>query len=776
MDDARTADQPNVRNEDARFLTGQGRYVDDVRLDHMTHGAFVRSPHAHARIAGIDVAAATRSPGVLAVYTGADWTAAGFGPLPTRTQAKFTDGSPIPVPPRPGLIDGVARCVGDPVAMVVAETAAQARDAAELVAVDYEPLHAVTDPVAALAAHAPQVWPQAPGNLCVEFACGDADAVNGAFDSAHHVARCEMVITRVHAAPLETRGAVGQFDAGSGRRTLITNAQNLRANRAQLAKDVFRCDAEDLRLVAYDVGGGFGMKNGLYPEYAMVLFAAEKLGRPVKWVSGRDESFLSDSHGREQKTVAELALDESGRFLALRVDTIGNVGAYVGSTGGFTPAGGTARTQGGLYHIPHIHYRSRVAFTNTITTEAYRGAGRPEANVHVERVIDVAAADLGIDAADLREKNLLAPGALPYRTPMGMTIDCGDFPALLARTRALGDVAGFGKRLVQSRNKGLLRGLAVTTYLGLTGGGREEKATLALEPDGGLDLYASAESIGQAHETVLPFLVGRRLGIDPSRVRYHQADTDFDPVGGGHGGSRGLEMAGSAAHEASEAFIVEARRLAAHLLEAAPDDLDFEHGHYAVAGTDRRVAMTAVLDAVADGGRFPDDMDTHVRVAPVYTAPAASVPVGAHAIEAEVDPDTGTVTVARCAMVHDLGHVVSRTFTDGQVHGAAAQGLGQALGEAIVYEADGGQLLSGSFMDYFMPRAEDFPEFLTDYVATDTAANPIGVKGVGEAACGGTIPGLVNAVNDALRRAGSTGRADMPLTPERVWRALAGKN
>ena len=776
MDDARTADQPRVRSEDARFLTGQGRYVDDVHLEGMVHGAFVRSPYAHARIASIDAAAALEAPGVLAVYTGEDWTAAGFGPLPTRTQAKFTDGSPIPVPPRPGLVVGVARCVGDPVAMVVAETSAQARDAAELVEVDYEPMDAVTDPVAALAEGAPLVWEQAPGNLAVEFATGDADAVAQAFASAHHVARCDMTISRVHAAPMETRGAVGLFDGGSGKRTLVTNAQNLRANRAQLAKDVFHCDAGDLRLVAYDVGGGFGMKNGLYPEYAMVLFAAEKLGRPVKWMSGRDESFLSDSHGREQQTTAELALDENGRFLAFRVDTVGNVGAYVGSTGGFTPAGGTARTQGGLYHIPHIHYRSRVAFTNTITTEAYRGAGRPEANVHIERVIDVAAAELGMDPAVLREKNLLEPGAIPYRTPMGMTIDSGDFPALLARTRELGDVAGFEQRAQASREKGLLRGLAVTTYLGLTGGGREEKATLALEPDGGLDLYASAESIGQAHETVLPFMVGQRLGVDPSRIRYHQADTDFDPVGGGHGGSRGLEMAGSAAHEASEAFVVEAKRLAAHLLEAAADDLTFEAGHYAVAGTDRRVAMTAVLDAVAEGGRFPQTLDTHVKVAPVYQAPAASVPVGAHVIEAEVDPDTGTVTIARCTMVHDLGHIVSRPFTDGQVHGAAAQGLGQALGEAIVYEADGGQLVTGSFMDYFMPRAADFPEFVTDYVATDTEANPIGVKGVGEAACGGTIPGLVNAVNDALRRAGATGRVDMPLTPERVWRALDGQD
>jgi carbon-monoxide dehydrogenase large subunit len=771
-DDSSIGHEPTIRREDARFLTGQGRYVDDVHLDHMVHAVVVRSPHAHARITRIDAAPALDSPGVLAVFTGEDWEASGFGPLPTRSQARFTDGSAIPVPPRPGLVDGVVRCVGDPVALVVAETPAQARDAAERVMVDYEPLPAVVDPVAALAEGAPQIWEQAPRNLCVDFESGDAAAVDAAFASAHLVARCEMVISRVHAAPMETRGAVGQHDAASGRRTLICNAQNLRANRAQLAADVLHCEPDALRLAAFDVGGGFGMKNGLYPEHALVLLAAERLGRPVKWMSERGESFLSDSHGREQRTVAELALDAQGRFLAFRVDTVGNVGAYVGSTGGFTPAGGSARTQGGLYVIPHIHYRSRVAFTNTSTTEAYRGAGRPEANVHIERVIDTAAAALGIDPTALRERNLLTPDAIPYRTPMGMTIDAGDFPALLARARELGDLEGFEARAAESRRRGLLRGLGVTTYLGLTGGGREEKATLSLAPDGGIDLYASAESIGQAHETVLPYIVGRYLGVDPARIRYHQGDTDFEPVGGGHGGSRGLEMAGSAATEAGEAFVTEARRLAAHLLEAAPDDLVFEGGHYAVAGTDRRVAMSAVLDAVADGTPFADGVDTHVHVAPVYRSPAPSVPVGAHAIEVEVDPDTGLVTIARCAMLHDVGHVVSRAFTDGQVHGAAAQGLGQALGEAVVYDDDSGQLVSGSFMDYQMPRARDFPALSCAYVETPTEANPIGVKGVGEAACGGSIPGLVNAVNDALRRAGFDARADMPLTPERVWRAM----
>ncbi len=773
MNDNTRSDAPLPRDEDARLLTGAGRYLDDTVLEHMAHGVPVRSPYAHARIRGIDTAAALEAPGVVAVLTGEDWQASGYGDLPTRTLARSTSGDMPPVPPRPALVNGVARHVGDPVAFVVAETQAQARDAAERVAVDYEPLPAVTDPVRALEDGAPRVWPDVAGNLFVEFESGDAQAVDEAFASAHHVARCEMVVTRVHAAPLETRGAIGVYDPDTGRRTLVTNAQNLRANRAQLAKDVFRVDAKELRLVAYDVGGGFGMKNGLYPEYVLAVFAAERTGRPVKWMSERGESFLADSHGREQVTTAELALDADGTFLALRVRTLGNVGAYVGSTGGFTPAGGTARTQGGLYCIPHIHYHSRVAFTHTATTEAYRGAGRPEANVHVERVVDTAAADLGIDPLELRRRNLIPPDAMPYKTPMGMTIDCGDFPALLARTRELADLDGFEQRARVSQARGRLRGLGSATYLGLTGGGREEKATLSLAADGCLDLYASAESIGQGHETVLPRIVARRLGIEPSRVRYHQGDTDFDPVGGGHGGSRGLEMAGSAADEAGEAFVVEARRLAAHLLEAAVDDLDFADGHYAVSGTDRRVSMTAVLDA-AGHGRFPKEVDTHVRVAPVYKAPAASVPAGAHVIEVEVDPDTGQVTVDRYVTVHDLGHVENRPLADGQIHGAAAQGVGQALGELIVYDDDSGQLLSGSFMDYRMPRADDLPEFVTDYQAgQETRANRIGVKGAGEAACGGSIPGVVNAVNHALRPLGAK-PVDMPLTPLRVWRAIHG--
>jgi len=762
------------RSEDARFLTGTGRYVDDVQLQRMAHGACVRSPEAHARIGRIDTAAARAAPGVLAVLTGEDWAAAGYGDLPSRTNARFSDGSMPPVPPRPPLARGTVRFVGDLVAFVVAQTAAQALDAAELVEVDYEPLPAVTDPVQALAVGAPQVWPDVAHNLFVELESGDAQAVARSFARAHHVARCEMVITRVHAAPIEPRGAVGLFEAGSGKRTLICNAQNLRANRAELAKAVFRTAPENVRLVAYDVGGGFGMKNGLYPEYALVLFAAERTGRPVKWMSDRAESFLADSHGREQVSTVELALDDEGRFLALRVDTTGNVGAYVGSTGGFTPAGGTARTQGGLYRIPHIHYRSRVAFTHTSTTEAYRGAGRPEANVHVERVVDVAAAELGLDPLELRARNLLAPADLPYETPMGMTIDCGDFPALLARTAELADVAGFAARAEETARRGRLRGLGVATYLGLAGGARQEKVSVRLAADGCLDLHLSAESIGQGHETVMPHLLARHLGIEPRRVRYHQADTDFEPVGGGHGGSRGIEMAGGGTDAAGEAFAEEAKRLAAHLLEAAAGDLEFATGQFTVSGTDRRVSMHEVLDAVAAGDRFPPGLDTALHVAPVYEPDAASVPAAAHVAEVEVDPDTGCVRLERYVTVHDLGHVVSRALAGGQVHGAAAQGIGQALGEAVVYDDASGQLVTGSFMDYRMPRAADLPAMVTDFQhGQETATNRIGVKGAGEAACGGSIPALVNAVNHALRPLGAA-PVDMPLTPLRVWRAMRG--
>ncbi len=760
------------RSEDVRFLTGAGRYLDDIVLDGMVHGIVVRSPHAHALLARVDTASAAAAPGVLAVLTGADWRAEGLGGIPTRTPVKGSDGSPPATPPRPGLVADRVRFVGDAVAFVVAESIAAARDAAELIEIDYEPLPAVTDAATALAPGAPLVWDDVPGNLCVDYEAGDAAAVDAAFAEAAHTVAFDVYNNRLTAVPIEPRGAIGRYHADTDSFTLISSTQNIHANRNEFAKHVFGIPPDRIRHVAYDVGGGFGGKNGVYPEPAIVLFAARRVGRPVKWINDRSESFLSDTHGRDQRSHVELALDKDGGFLAMRVDSIGDTGAYLASIGPFTSTGGTARTIGGTYRIPALYFHARAVFTNTVPTDPYRGAGRPEATFMIERAIDVAAAELGFDAVELRRRNVIRRTDMPYRTPIGIEIDSGDFEVVLERTLELADWAGFPARAAAARTNGRRRGIGLALYIGLTGGGPNEYASLTCDRDGSLTIAVGSQSTGTGHETVFPQLVADRLGIPIERIGYRQADTDLTPLGGGHGGSRVLETGGSATVQAADKIIAKARLIAGHLLEAAEGDIDFADGRFVVAGTDRSVTMAEVIAAAFDPARLPAGIEPGLEADVTFKRQAATFPNGGYAAEVEVDLETGQVRLVDYTVVNDFGTIINPMTTDGQVMGASAQGIGQALFEHVVYQEGSGQMLSGSLMDYCVPRADDLPDIRTEnYEGAPTANNPLGVKGAGEAGCGGAPPALVNAVIDALRDEGVR-HIDMPLTPERVWRAL----
>jgi len=766
--------QPIRRKEDQRFLTGAGQYIDDVSLRDMAHLFILRSPHAHARIASIDIHAAAAAPGVLAVLTGADWSGDDLGGIPTRTAAKNSDGSPVPTPERPGLVVDRARFVGDAVAMVVAQSLEAARDAAELIDVDYEPLAAVVTAGDALAADAPLVWDDIPGNLCVDFEVGDKAAVEAAIDAADHVVSLFVDNQRVTAAPIETRGAIAHYDHDADRLVLAFASQNVHANRNQLAEQVFHIPADQLRTLAYDVGGGFGAKNPLYPEHALALWAARRVERPVKWISDRSEGFLSDAHGRDQQSQVSLALNAQGDFLALRVDSVGSVGPYLLSVGPFTCTGGSARTQGGPYDIPALHFHARAAFTNTAPTDPYRGAGRPEATYHIERVIDLAAAELGMDRVDLRRRNLIPGDALPYTTGAGSRIDCGDFEAVLDRTVELADWQGFESRALVSRSRGRRRGIGICSYLECSGGGPKEHAALRFSSDGRVTVAVGSHSTGMGHETVMAQIIAARLGLPLDAIDFLQGDTDATPIGGGHGGSRGLEMGGTAVVRVTDRVVEKATAIAAHLLEAATVDVEFDAGEFRVVGTDHSVAMEEVIRASFDAERRPDDIDT-LDDALDYERTGITYPNGCHIAEVEVDPETGSVNLVNYSIVDDFGTILNPLTCAGQVMGGTAQGVGQALMEHIVYESDGGQLLSGSFMDYALPRAADLPDMGIEFFqAAPSSENPLGVKGAGEAGCCGALPAVVGAVVHALEEYGVR-HVDMPLTPEKVWRAMSAE-
>ncbi|MEM8743669.1 MAG: xanthine dehydrogenase family protein molybdopterin-binding subunit [Pseudomonadota bacterium] len=766
--------QPVRRKEDVRFITGTGTYIDDVTADNLAHAVVLRSPFAHAKILGIDTSEAEEMPGVLGIVTGKDWMAEGFAPIPTKSAvAKKIDGSPLNQPQRHCFAIDRARYIGEPVAVVIADTFEQAQDAAELIEVDYEDLPSVTDARKALEDGAPRIWDDIEGNFCVDFELGDKQATRKAFAEADHVVSLDLVNNKVTAVPIEPRGAVAEYDPATDTYKLQNATQNVHANRATFA-DVLKIDAESIHHVAPDVGGGFGAKNSGYPEPPILLYAAKKFGRPVKWINDRNEGFQSDTHGRAQFSKVELALDKEGKFLGLRTHTIGDIGAYCWTVGPFTPTGGSARTQGGMYHIPAMHYSAIAAFTNTMPMDPYRGAGRPEASYQVERIIQHAANTLGFDPVELRRKNLMTPESLPRKTPMGLDVDSGNFPEVFDRTLKMTDRDGYAKRVAASETDGLRRGFSITAYLECTGGMPKEFAGISFAKDGTITLRVGSHSTGMGHETTKPQILADTLGIEFDKVSFIQADTKATPIGGGHGGSRNLEVGGNAVLKAANEALDKAKVLAAHQLNSNVDDMDFADGVFTDVKTKQTVSMEDVIGASFEKGRLPDGMEPGcLDTESIFEREVISCPNGVHAAEVEVDPDTGAVRVENYWVVDDFGPIVNPMLADGQVMGGVAQGLGQALMEQIVYDDEDGQLITGSLMDYALPRADSMPKMeLGYYEDAPTAKNPLGVKGAGEAGCCGAPPAIVNAVLDALKDDGVT-HIDMPLTPEKVWRAVS---
>ncbi len=760
--------QSAVRVEDRRFLTGNGRYLDDISPAGCLHGVMVRSPAAHASVRSIDTSAARDLPGVVAVYTDRDWQAAGLGPVPTRPAITNMDGSPICNPARWPLARGRVRHVGDGIAFVVAESRAIARDAADLVSYELEELPVVIDSVAALSPDAPAaLHEEAPDNRSFTWEKGERAAAEAALADAAHVAEVRLHNNRVVINPMETRGILCIYDAEQDFFTISGSIQNVFMYRTMLAEKVFDIPVERMRVVAYDVGGGFGGKNQVQPEHLMTVFAARDLKRPVKWVADRTEGFLTDGQGRDQQTRVRLALDAEHRFTALHVETTVDLGAYVSTNGTGVPTGATTSVMGGPYDIPNVYNIVHGAFTNTVPTDAYRGAGRPEACFLLERAVDVAAAELGLDPMELRRRNFIAPDSLPYRASLGHTIDSGDFTALLDRALEQADAAGFADRAAQSRARGRLRGLGVASYLEATLGVPTEYARLEFDADGIVTVAVGTQSNGQSHETTFPQIVAEKLGVPFEQVRFRQSDTAETPIGHGHGGSRSLQLAGSAILNAATKLVEKAKAQAADLLEAATDDIDFADGIFRVVGTDRTVDWSDLAAAAFDSSRPAaerglSDEDT-------YTKDGTAYPNGCHIAEIEIDPETGVLTVERYTALDDFGRIINPMVVAGQVMGGIMQGVGQAVLEHTVYDPESGQLLSGSFMDYCMPRAADLPQTdIAFFEDAPTRTSPIGAKGCGEAGTIAGPPAIASAICNAL----GVKHVDMPYTPEKIWQLL----
>jgi carbon-monoxide dehydrogenase large subunit len=762
--------QPARRVEDNRLLTGSGRYTGDIALDGQAWGHVLRSPHAHATIRAIDPSPAREMSGVLAVYTAEDIRRAGLGTIKCLLPVTQPDGSTQPLPPHPILADGTVRHVGDPVAFVVADTPDLARDASELILVDYDPLPAVADPVAAAGPDATQLHGEAPGNISFRWEKGDRAATDAAFDSAEHVVRTRLVNNRIVINPIETRAAIGAWD---GKRfTLYTPTQGPHSLRRQLAADIFGLPEDAFRVVTTDVGGAFGMKIFLYAEQPLVLLAARDLGRPVKWVAERSaDGFLSDNHARDQVNEVELALDGDGRFLALRVHNYANMGGYLSNFGPYIPTDAGVLMNNGVYAFEVIHVRVTGVFTNTVPVDAYRGAGRPESIYLLERTIDAAARELRIDPADLRRRNFIVPEAMPFTTALGASYDSGDFPRNLeiALDRAGRD--GFQARKAETAARGMLRGFGIAHYIENCGSGPEETARINVEPDGSVTLAIGTQDNGQGHQTAYGQIIAERLGIGLDKIRVTQGDTDLVTDGAGTGGSRSLPVGGVACEKAIAVLIENGRRIAADVLEAAPPDIEFAAGFFSISGTDRRASLVEIATAANDPTRFPEGDAPGLSGEAVHGTAVYTFPNGCHACEVEVDPETGRVAVERYVAIDDFGAVVNPLLLAGQVHGGIAQGIGQALHESCVYGEDG-QLLSGSFMDYGLPRADDLPAIdFTYHEDAPCRTNALGLKGAGEAGAVGAPPAVMNAVLDALSECGVTA-LDMPATPERVWKAI----
>ncbi len=767
--------QSVARTEDPRFLMGRGCFLDDITLPRQAHAVVLRSPHAHARIISLDIRAARQSAGVLDIFTGDDWAAEGFGSLPCTEKLKRPDGGDMHKPFHPALVAGEVRRVGDPVAFVVADTINQAKDAAERIDIEYEELPSISSIEASSAPGTPAVWDDCPDNICFRHTQGDDAAVDSAFARAAHVIRDKFTINRVSANTMEPRGCIGHYDPGQDRYTLYTGLQNPHQVRGQLANDIFHLPETMFRVIPGDIGGSFGMRGGTYPELPLVLWASQKLGRPVKWVCERSEGLMSDDHARDCVAEAALALDEDGKFLGLRVVNKANVGAYLGVRAPRPPVGNLG-TYCGVYATPAVHVDISGYFTNTNCMNPYRGSGGPEAGFVLERLIDKAAQSLDIDPASLRRRNMVPASAMPYTNPLGYTYDCGDFERVMDRALTMADYAGFDARRADAKQRGRLRGRGLANAIKKTSIPNIETAAIRFDPAGGVRLMMGTISHGQGHDTVFKQIVCDRLGIAPEKITLVEGDTDLVSFGGGTFGSRSTAMGGSAIVRAGEKIVEKATRIAAHLLEASDADIEFDDNAFTVAGTDRTVDFDDIAKAAFTPGALPGDMEPGLDELASFRPPAQNWPSTSHVCEIEIDPATGTLEIIRYVAVEDLGTEINPMLIDGQTHGGLAQTIGQAVMEAIVFDADSGQLLTGSFMDYAMPRADDFGPFERAGEPVPTETNPLGVKGGGELAPVACLPAMFNAINDALREAPAGADIAMPATPERVWRAVGDRN
>jgi aerobic carbon-monoxide dehydrogenase large subunit len=761
--------QPVRRKEDDTLVRGKGKYTDDFSLPGQVHAWIVRSSHAHGIIRAINTTAAKAMPGVLGVWIGADLASANYGPYTCGLPLKSRDGSPLLQTNRAALVSDKVRFVGDPVAFVVAETQAQARDAAEAVVLDIDPLPSVTSAEEAARPGAPQLYDHIPNNVALDYHFGDAAKVEAAFAEAAHVTRLDIVNTRVAVVAMEPRAALASFDRASERYTIQVPTQGVAGNRTTLAKNLLKVPNEKVRLLTANVGGSFGMKNISYPEYICILHAAKALGRPVKWTDERSTSFLSDSHGRAQQIHCELALDGEGRFLAVKVSGYGNLGAYISGVAPVPLSLNVGKNLASVYRTPLMSVDIKTVLTNTTLMGAYRGAGRPEANYFMERLIDRAADEIGIDRLALRKRNFIKPAQMPFAASSGVTYDSGDFHGVFNKALAISDHAGFAKRKKDSRKRGLLRGIAIGSYLEVTAPPGVELGKIVFEDDGSVSLITGTLDYGQGHATPFAQVLCAELGVPFESVKLEQGDSDIVHTGNGTGGSRSITASGMAIVEASKLIIEKGKRAAAHLMEASEGDIEFGHGRFTIAGTDRSIDIIELARRLREG-KMPEGVPASLDVDHTAEAVPSTFPNGCHVAEVEIDPETGIVQIVRYTGVNDFGIIVNPMLVAGQLHGGVAQGIGQALMECVSYDSNG-QPVTGSFMDYAMPRAGDIPLMAVGDHPVPTKSNPLGTKGCGEAGCAGSLSTIVNAAIDALSEFG-IGHIDMPLTPERVWRAI----
>lgn len=754
------------RREDVRFLTGGGAYLDDLSFDRLAHAVVLRSPHAHARIRAVDTAAAKAAPGVLAVLTAVDASADALQPLKPYAEANIQTGEPFAFAPQPLVAGSKVRFTGEPVALVVAETRAQALDAAELVEVDYEPLPAVTSSDAARAPGAPLIADEVPDNVCLDWRTGDSAGVESAFAKAAHIVTLKLDNHRIVTNPMEPRGCVGQFDPESGRYTLHVSSQNIHINRNHVARTL-GVEPAAVRFIAPDVGGGFGAKNFAYAEHALILWAAKRASRPVKWIASRSEVFLADHAARDMQAEASLALDAEGRFLALKVASVANLGAYMAGSSGGVQTYQYIHLQGTVYRIPAIALHIAAVLTNTAPIGVMRGPGFAEAVNIVERLIDAAAQRHGFSRAELRSRNMVPANSMPMTNSFGFQVDSGAFDETFDKALARADLPGFAARRRQSEARGFLRGLGYAYHIKGTGGPPEENVEVRFESDGSVSLITGTQHIGQGHETTFPQILAHRLGVPNERIRLRQGDTDLIAAGGGHGSSRATYMGGTAMWRASDEIIAKGTALAADALEAAEADIRFEDGRFVVSGTDRAVGL---IEVAALGRQKGKPLDTYH----FWKREHLTFPNGAHVVEVEIDRDTGRVLLARYTAVDDYGVLVNPMIVAGQAHGAMAQGVGQALLEHATYDRRSGQMVAASFMDYALPRADDLPSFDLGFNNTPCTTNPLGVKGCGEAGAIAAFPAIANAILDALAPLGVEG-FEGPATPAHIWQAMQSR-